>query len=89
MGGRKVEVDLGQFLGKRLRLMGSVLRSRSLEEKIAATQAFAAEVLPLLAQGKLHPIVDREFGFAVKDVQAAYGRLESNESFGKVVLTMN
>ncbi len=86
MGGRKVEVDLGQLLGKRLRLMGSVLRGRNLEEKIAATQAFAAEVVPLLAQGKLRPILDREFGFTVKDVQAAYGRLESNESFGKIVI---
>ncbi|HLQ50728.1 MAG TPA: zinc-binding dehydrogenase, partial [Terriglobales bacterium] len=82
----KVEIDLGQFLGKRLRLMGSVLRSRNLEEKIVATQAFAVEVVPLLAQGKLRPILDREFGFTVKEVQAAYGRLESNESFGKIVI---
>ena len=86
MGGRKTEVDLGLVLRKRLHLMGSVLRSRTLEEKIAATRAFAAEVVPLLAQGKVRPIVDRRFGFSTQEVQAAYSRLESNESFGKVVL---
>ncbi len=86
MGGRKTEVNLGQFLHKRLRLIGSTLRARPLEEKIAATEAFAAEVVPLLAQGKVRPVVDSEFDFAVKDIQAAYRRLESNESFGKVVI---
>jgi putative PIG3 family NAD(P)H quinone oxidoreductase len=86
MGGRKTEIDLGLLLRKRLHLLGSVLRSRTLEEKIAATRAFAAEVVPLLAQSKVRPIVDRRFGFSTQEVQAAYSRLESNESFGKVVL---
>ena len=86
MGGRKTEIDLGQFLHKRLRLIGSTLRARPLEEKIAATRAFTAEVVPLLAQGKVRPVVDSEFGFTLKDIQAAYRRLESNESFGKVVI---
>jgi NADPH:quinone reductase len=86
MGGRKIEIDLGQFLHKRLRLIGSTLRARPLEEKIAATEAFATEVVPLLAQGKARPVVDSEFGFTLKDIQAAYRRLESNESFGKVVI---
>jgi len=86
MGGRKTEINLGQFLHKRLRLIGSTLRARPLEEKIAATEAFAAEVVPSLAQGQVRPVVDSEFGFTLKDVQAAYRRLESNESFGKVVI---
>jgi NADPH:quinone reductase-like Zn-dependent oxidoreductase len=86
MGGRKTEIDLALLLRKRLHLMGSVLRSRSLEEKIAATRAFAAEVVPPLAQRKLRPIIDREFGFTTQEARAAYSRLESNESFGKVVL---
>lgn len=85
-GGRKTEIDLSQLMGKRLRLIGSVLRSRSLEEKIAATQAFAAEVVPLLAEGKVRAVVDSEFQFTQKEIQAAHRRLESNESFGKVVL---
>src|SRR5581483_1429635 len=84
MGGRKTEINLGQFLQKRLRMIGSTLRARPLEEKIAATEAFAAEVVPLLAQGKARPVVDSEFGCTRKDTQAAYRRLESNESFGKV-----
>ena len=85
-GGRKIEIDLSQLLAKRLHVVGSVLRSRSLEEKIAVTKAFAADVVPLLAQGKLRPVVDSEFDFTQQQVQAAYRRLESNESFGKVVL---
>jgi NADPH2:quinone reductase len=89
MGGRKTEIDLAQFLPKRLRLIGSVLRARPLEEKIAVTQAFAAEVVPLLAQGRVRPMIDNEFGFTVNDVQAAYRRLESNESLGKVVLQIS
>ncbi len=86
MGGRKTEIDLGLFLHKRLHLIGSVLRARTLEEKIKATEAFAAEVLPLLAQGKVRPVIDHESGFTTQEVRAAYSRLESNESFGKVVL---
>jgi putative PIG3 family NAD(P)H quinone oxidoreductase len=86
MAGRKTEMDLGVFLYKRVHLIGSVLRSRALEEKIAATQAFAADVVPLLAEGKVRPTIDREFGFALQEVQGAYRRLESNEAFGKIVL---
>ena len=84
VAGGKADIPLGQVLSKRLRLVGTVLRSRSLEEKIEVTQAFAAEVVPLFANGKLHPVIDSEFSLA--EIQAAHGRVQSNESFGKVVL---
>jgi putative PIG3 family NAD(P)H quinone oxidoreductase len=86
MGGRKTEIDLGILLRKRLHLIGSVLRSRTPEEKIAATQTFAAEVVPLLAERKVRPVIDQVFEFTTEEVRAAYSRLESNKSFGKVVL---
>jgi len=56
----------------------------TLEEKIQVTQSFAAEVVPLLAQGVLRPTIDSKFKLA--DIRKAHERLESNETFGKVVL---
>ncbi len=84
LAGSRAELDLRAVLGKRLRLMGTVLRSRPLEEKIAATQAFAADVVPLFAQGKLRAVVDSEFPLA--EIRAAHQRMESNATFGKVVI---
>jgi NADPH2:quinone reductase len=82
--GAKAEFNLGVALSKRLSLIGTVLRSRSLDEKAEATSAFAEEVVPLLAGGKIVPNVDRVFD--LHNVRAAHEHLESNESFGKVVL---
>lgn len=82
--GAKAEFNLGIALSKRLRLIGTVLRARSLGEKAEATRAFAADVVPLFADGRIHPNVDRIFDF--HDVRAAHEYLESNESFGKIVL---
>jgi len=84
LAGPHGELDLRAVLGKRLKLIGTVLRSRPLEEKIAATQAFATDVLPLFAQGKLRAVVDSEFPLA--EIRAAHQRMESNATFGKVVL---
>ena len=82
--GSKAEFDLGLALRKRAKIIGTMLRGRTIEEKAYATQRFADEVVPLLASGKVRPNIDRIF--AVEDVVAAYEYLGSNESFGKVVL---
>jgi len=82
--GRTTEFNMGLALQKRAKIIGTVLRPRSVEEKAAATRIFAKEVLPLFAEGKIKPNLDRVF--PVADVIAAYKYLESNESFGKVVL---
>ena len=84
--GRTAEVDLGTVLQKRARIIGTVLRPRSIAEKSAATDAFARDVLPLLADGRVHPNLDRTF--ALPDVREAYNYLASNKSFGKVVLEL-
>ncbi|MDQ6830081.1 MAG: NAD(P)H-quinone oxidoreductase [Gemmatimonadota bacterium] len=86
VAGREATIPLGVVLGKRLTIRGTVLRARSVEEKIAATEAFARDVVPLLASGAVRPVVDRVF--ALDDIRSAHERLESNESFGKVVLDM-
>jgi len=86
VAGGKTEVDLYQILGKRLQITGTVLRARSLEEKIAITNAFARDVVPLLAGKIVKPAIDSVF--TLEEIQDAHRRLESNETFGKVVLTI-
>ncbi len=86
VGGRKAEFDLGIALTKRLSIIGTVLRSRSLEEKADATRKFAENVIPLIASGKIVANVDRVF--RASDVSEAHRYLESNQSFGKVVLEL-
>jgi NADPH2:quinone reductase len=82
--GSKAEIDYSIAMSKRLRIMGTSLRTRSLEEKATATQLFAQQVVPLLASGSVRPVIDKVF--QMEDVRAAHQRIESNESFGKVVL---
>ena len=84
--GSKAEIDYAIAMGKRLRIMGTSLRTRSLEEKATATRLFAEQVVPLLASGAVRPVIDQIF--PVEEVRAAHERIESNESFGKVVLKM-
>ena len=85
MAGAKTEVDLGLVLRKRVRVFGTVLRARPLEEKIAAMRAFEAQVVPLFARGLLRPIVDCVMPLA--DAARAHERMASNAGFGKIVLT--
>ena len=75
---------MGQVLGKRLRIIGSTLRTRPVEEKIAITRRFAAEVMPRLDDGHLRPIVDRVFPIA--EAQAAHEYVLENRNIGKVIL---
>ncbi|HEX3760309.1 MAG TPA: NAD(P)H-quinone oxidoreductase [Kofleriaceae bacterium] len=82
-GGRN-ELDLGGILRKRLRIFGTVLRARPLEEKLAAMRSFEAHVVPLLRRGLVAPVID-----TVMDLDAAaaaHTRMQSNEGFGKIVL---
>ncbi len=87
MGGGRVEVDLGQLLGKRLQVTGTGLRGRTLEEKLAITAQFKRHVLPHLASGSMKPIVDRTF--PLEEVADAHRYMETNANFGKIVLTID
>ncbi len=82
--GRKAEIDLGLILQKRARIIGTVMRPRTIEEKARTTARFVDDVLPRLSTGAIVPNLDR--AFPVTEVWDAYRYLESNESFGKVVL---
>lgn len=87
MGGRTAEFNLGLALAKRAKIIGTVLRSRPTEEKAEATRKFAAEVLPLFVQGRIKPNIDRVF--PIEEIGAAHEYIESNGSFGKIVLMVN
>lgn len=86
-GGAKTEIDYSIVMGKRLRIMGTSLRTRSLEEKATTTRLFAEHVVPLLESGSVRPVVDSVF--RMDEVQEAHRRIESNETFGKVILTID
>ena len=84
--GARAELDLSTVMRKRLTIIGTVLRARSNEEKATATRLFVEQVVPLLADGSVRPVVDRVY--PLTEVREAHRRMESNESFGKIVLLM-
>ncbi len=82
--GSKAEFNMSVALQKRARIIGTVLRGRSTEEKALATSHFVRDVMPFLKEQTIKPNVDRIF--SALDVVDAYRYLGSNESFGKVIL---
>lgn len=87
MGGSRAELDLGVIMGKRAKLIGTMLRARPIEEKIDVNLAFRDEVLPLFARGALKPVIDSEFDW--RDIQKAHEHMESDKTFGKIVLRIS
>jgi NADPH2:quinone reductase len=82
--GGRAELEIGVLMGKRLRIHGTMLRARTNEEKAAATDAFARDVVPLLADGQVAPVIARTF--PLDDAAEAYDLLASDAVFGKIVL---
>lgn len=83
--GRRAEIDLGLVLRNRVTITGTALRSRSAAEKVAAGRRFSEEVAPLLEVGRVEPVIDRIL--PMTEVVAAHELVESNATYGKVVLT--
>jgi NADPH:quinone reductase len=84
VAGARHELDLRAVLAKRATIIGTVLRARSFEEKIAATRAFERDVLPLLASREIAPVIDRVLPLA--DAARAHEIVAADENYGKVVL---
>lgn len=84
MAGTKAEVDLSAILRKRVSVIGTVLRARPLEEKIAAMRLFETQVVPLFARGLLKPVIDQVM--PLERAADAHARMASNAGFGKIVL---
>lgn len=85
VAGSSASLSLGLLLAKRLTLRGTVLRSRSLEERAALALEFERQILPHFEQGALRPIVDRVLPMA--EIAEAHRLIEANASFGKLVLS--
>ncbi len=83
-GGADATLDMRLLMRKRLSIIGTVLRSRHIEEKIRLARTFADRMLPLFDDGILVPVVDHVFPF--EEIRAAHELVESNNTFGKVVL---
>ena len=83
--GAKTEIDLSVVLSKRLTLKGTVLRSRSLEERKVITAMFNENIMPMFESGELIPNVDSVF--PVSEIREAHRRIEANQNFGKVIIT--
>lgn len=84
--GRSAEIDLGMLLAKRIEIIGTVLRARPLEEKIAAAALLARPIATWLRDGKLSAIVDRVFPLA--EAAEAHRLVGADGTFGKVLLSV-
>lgn len=84
MGGGRTEVTIGMLLPKRATIVGTVLRARPLEEKIAITRRFVEEMLPLFDQGALVPVIDSRF--PLERIAEAHSHMERNANIGKILV---
>ncbi|MBU0882395.1 MAG: NAD(P)H-quinone oxidoreductase [Gammaproteobacteria bacterium] len=87
LGGRQAELDLGLLLGKRIQLIGSTLRNRDEQFKADLLRDVQQFVWPLFAEGRLSPQLQQ--AYALKDAEAAFASLASNQVSGKLVLVID
>ncbi len=86
LGGAKGMLPLDVLLHRYLRIIGTVMKSRSLEDKVAMTSRFGERWLGAFESGALHPIVDRIFPLA--QAADAHRAMEASGNFGKIVLSV-
>jgi putative PIG3 family NAD(P)H quinone oxidoreductase len=84
--GGKVELNIEPLMRKRLTVTGSTLRPRSVAEKGAIARAVETEIWPLVAQGKIKPVIHARFKLA--EAAKAHALMETNAHIGKIVLTV-
>lgn len=87
VAGTTAEINLGELLQKRVEVIGTVMRSRPLEEKIEAAKLLTKSLCPWLEAGVVRPIIDRTFPLSAAVEAHAY--VASNASFGKVLLRLD
>jgi NADPH:quinone reductase len=86
LGSSTATVDFVRLMLKRLHHTGSTLRSRSVLDKAAIAAAVEHNAWPLIAAGKVRPVMDTVFPF--RDAAKAHARMESSVHIGKIVLDM-
>jgi tumor protein p53-inducible protein 3 len=82
--GSRAEVDLRLLMGRRLRMIGSVLRGRALEEKVEITRHFMTRFWPLLESGAIQPIIDSVF--PIEQANEAHQYIAEYKNIGKIIL---
>jgi len=86
MGGANASVNVGLILSKRITWIGTTLRARPLERKLALSQRFIDEVLPLFDAGSLRAVVDSRYAF--DDIADAHRHMEANANVGKILIDL-
>lgn len=86
LGGAQAAIDLGRVMRRRLTVTGSTLRVRTVEEKGELARDLEANVWPLLASGRVKPVIDCTF--PLTQAAEAHRRMETSEHIGKIVLTI-
>lgn len=84
LGGNQVTLDISKLMRKRARLIGSVLRPRTLDEKHEIKDLFMNRCWSLIQRGLIRPVIDATF--PVAEANAAHARMANNENIGKIVL---
>ncbi|NBB70151.1 MAG: zinc-binding dehydrogenase [Alphaproteobacteria bacterium] len=87
LGGAKAELNIGQLMVKRQRIIGSVLRARPVAEKAEICRAFRAEVMPLLEDGRLEPVIHARLPLA--EAGEAHRLMGANANTGKLLLVVD
>jgi NADPH:quinone reductase-like Zn-dependent oxidoreductase len=87
MGGGNVPVNVGALMGRRATWIGTTLRARPVEEKIAVTRRFAAEMLPLFDTGQLRPVIDSRYPF--DQIADAHRHMAANANAGKIMIDVS
>ena len=86
MGGGSANVNVGLILGKRITWIGTTLRARPMERKLALSQRFIDEVLPLFEAGRLRPVIDSRYPF--DRIADAHRHIEANANVGKILIDL-
>ncbi len=86
MGGGQTPVNLGLLLVKRVHWIGTTLRARPIEQKVALSQRFISEVIPLFESGALRPVIDSRY--ALEEIVEAHRRMDANANVGKILIDL-
>jgi putative PIG3 family NAD(P)H quinone oxidoreductase len=84
LSGGQTTLEIGRLMRKRLRLIGSVLRPRTLAEKVEIKESFMARFWPAIETGAIRPVIDAVY--PIQEANEAQARMAANENIGKIVL---
>ena len=87
MGSGKATINVAKLMPKRARIVGTVLRARPVDEKIAISQRFAREMLPAFDAGRFKPVIDARF--SLEAMADAHRMMEANLNFGKIAIDVH